>query len=44
MLRTFKPGQVLYLRTEKHVITPGDVVVYHNGSNYIVHRVSALGR
>jgi hypothetical protein len=42
MRSTFKPGQVLYVRPEAEGVQPGDVVVYHQGEETIVHRVKSV--
>lgn len=42
MRSTFKPGQVLYMHPQAEGVQPGDVVVYRNGLEYIVHRVNSL--
>lgn len=42
MASTFSPGQVLYVRPATDEIQPGDVVVYHQGDGYVVHRVTAI--
>ena len=42
MVPTFKPGQVLYIRPVSRDIQPGDVIVYHRGDDYVVHRVHSV--
>jgi hypothetical protein len=42
MCPTFKPGQVLYVRPEAEGVQPGDVVVYRQGDETIVHRVKSV--
>jgi len=43
MRPTFRPGQILYVRPDVEDLNPGDVVVYQQKDNYIVHRLLAVG-
>ena len=42
MVPTFKTGQVLYIRPVSRDIQAGDVIVYHKGDHYVVHRVHSV--
>jgi hypothetical protein len=42
MQPTLKPGQVLYTRPAARSLQPGDVVVYRDGTGFIVHRVTVV--
>jgi signal peptidase I len=44
MAPTFRPGQVLYVRTQAHNMTRGDVIVFqnHSANGHIVHRVISI--
>jgi hypothetical protein len=44
MMPTFRPGYLLYIRSDASDISPGDVIVFDNpsGNNHTVHRVVSI--
>lgn len=42
MRSTFDQGHVLYVRPESKKPHPGDLIVYHRGEEFVVHRVNAV--